>query len=351
MSKTIAIAILALPVPPGSKPKPEGIYSAFTPRNDRIDSEIVLADADWNGKFDVENRYRAKSTLTMNLIQVRKAWDEWSSMPVVVSKPVWFKRGGLHHCIKVYLTNPINGNRWLHDRIVVQAGDFQGACRAADSQVYLDPENLQRRTYFNAGTVEHYENACAQLDLIADGSAPAILYENGKRKGPTLVDLRTERPLYREIELFCTTTGLGFSSQLYSRATWLNALKELEDLGLDLTTDNPARAHLIDRAIRSKAVSANQALWPRSYAVWKEVLKELEELGLDLSTDNPARVRLIDLIKGDLAHNKGCAEMALDPTRAPDVRSTMTLVNQETFLPANTECLEHVLQQGRGAVR
>lgn len=346
-----SMMFMAMPLPKGPTPKPEGIYCAFTPRNDRVDSEIVLADADLSGKFDVENRYRAYATLKLDLNELRTAWDEWSSMPVVVSKPVWFRRGEQHHCIKVYLADPVNGLRWLHDRIVVKAANFEAACRAADSQVYSKPAHVELRAYFNAGTIEHYENACAQLDLIAEGSAPAIYYKNGTREGPTIVDLRTERPLYREIELFCTRIGLGFSSQLYSRNTWLNALKELEDLGLDLTTDNRARAHLIDRAIRSKAVSANQALWPRSYAAWKEVLKELEELGLDLTTDTPARLRLIDLIQGDLAHNKGCAEMALDPTRAPEVRSTMSLVNQETFLPENTECLEHVLQQGRGAVR
>ena len=292
MRKTTAI--MALPVPQGPTPKPEGLYNVFTPRNSYIDSEIVLADEGCEGGSDVAKRYPAYATLKLDLNELRTAWDEWGSMPVVVSRPGWFRRGEQHHCIKVYLADPTNGLRCLHDRIVVKAASFDAACRAADSKLYSKPANAELRTYYNAGTIEHYKKACAQLDLIAEGSAPTIFYDNGKRNGPTIVDLRTDRPLNRAIRRFEGNSGSAF--------------------------------------------------WPRSYANWRNELKDLEDLGLDLTTENSARGWVLDIIKRHLAHNRWCARQAENEELPDDTRASMAVVKHHYYEVANRACLMHVLK-------
>lgn len=268
------------------KPKlnEESLYNAFTPRNNHIDSELVVVDSGWDGRIDIASRYPAAATLTLNVIQVRQAWDEWNSMPVVVQKPTWFKRGGNRHCINVYLTSP-DGSSYLLDRIVIRARDFDSACRCANEQVYSDPINYKGRTYFNAGTVEHYREACVEMDILLHG------IDSGQ-----VVDLRTDRALNRAIKGFCVTDS-----------------------------------------------NLNKSWHPRSYNYWLDEIQRLEELGLDLTTDNPARERLIGVIKSDMQHNMRCAEEAKNPARDQQTRDSMAMANRDWCLPANVACLKHVL--------
>lgn len=277
------------------KPKveEESLYNAFTPRNNHIDSELVVVDSGWDGRIDIASRYPAAATLTLNVIQVRQAWDEWNSMPVIVQKPTWFKRGGNRHCINVYLTRP-NGTNYLHDRIVIRARDFDSACRCANEQVYSDPINYKGRTYFNAGTVEHYREACVEMDILLHG------IDSGQ-----VVDLRTDKPLNRAIREFTTKTGPG---------------------------------------------SERDGYFPRSYAHWWNALAELEELGLDLTTDNSARKRVLDMIMRDMAHNKWCAGQAENAELPHDTRSSMAVAEHKNYLPANIECMRHVLQKGHATL-
>lgn len=271
----------------------ECLYSAFTPRNSYIDSELVIVDSGWDGRIDIASRYPMAATLTLNVMQVRQARDEWSSMPVVVQKPTWFKRGGNRHCVNVYMTRS-DGTSYLHDRIVIRARDFDSACRCANEQVYSDPINYKGRIYFNAGTVEHYKEACLDMDLLLHGIDSI-----------DVIDLRTDKPLNRAIRGFCSKAGPNALTHIY---------------------------------------------WPRSYGNWRDAVKDLEDLGLDLSTGNPARERLLAVVMRDLVHNKWCVEEANNHERAQDLRICMSLVEREEYLPANMACLKHVLAKGRGEV-
>ena len=91
------------------------------------------------------------------------------------------------------------------------------------------------------------------------------------------------------------------------------------------------------------------SIYPRSYNYWTMEIQGLEELRLDLTTDNPDRAHLLNVVMWDLSHNRWCAGQANNPELTEEKRRWMAMAERDWCLPANIECFDLVLN-GRGAV-
>lgn len=256
------------------------VFSVFTPRNDRVESELVVVDAGRPSRYELESRHPGSETISLSLNAMQRDLEEWKKLPVIKCKPTWFKAGGNHYCINVYAKFK-DAPYFLADRVVVQARDFATAHRCAASKTALEGLNHVNRVFINRGTIEHYEQAVTQMHQIVEGSLTDF------------TDLRTTEPL--------------------------------------------------DSAIHQwRSSKAANSLWGRSYGNWDFDLSVFVSLGFDLSVDSPQRDLLIKKVKEDVAYNKSCLEMANNESYDQNLRSSFR-AGAPTNIKESTDVLNYLL--------